>query len=114
MTRLTSSATGFSLIELLIVIAILAILVSIVAVNVTTASGTAAETTLLTETRLVQLAIDQYNKWDVTVSGNPAIPAQLSAIQVSHAVGTFGKYLDTPTHYTYTWSEDGAGLAARQ
>ena len=110
MTKLTKSDEGFTLIELLIVIAIVAILVSIAALNVTNIADASSLTSLQTETRLVQLAIDQYNMWDVTVSGNPAIPAQPLHTQASINTGTFGKYLSTPTHYFYTWGSGGTDV----
>lgn len=113
MTRLTNSDRGFTLVELLIVIAILAILVSIVALNVTDVTADTAQLAALqTETRLVQLAIDQYNTWDVAVNGAAAIPQQADPVQVSRATGSFGKYLATPTSYYYYWGAGGGALAA--
>ncbi len=103
---------GFTLIELLIVIAILAILVSIVAVNVTGLLTGVTETALQVELDLVQVAIDKYNSWDVSVNGASPIAdiGDWRRVTAGDPDAPFGKYLSRPTRFYYTWNYGGADL----
>jgi len=104
---------GFTLIELLIVIAIMAILVSIVAINVTGIMEGVNDTAKSTELRLVQLAIDRYNTWDVAVNGETAIAAQATYYQLPDSSAPFSKYLSGTTRYKYSWGLAGASLQSQ-
>lgn len=101
---------GFSLVELLIVIAIVAILVSIVAVNVTDVMAGVADPAMTAEKAAVQVAIDQYNTWDVAVKGAPPIAASATAAQLTEGSTTFSKYLAAPTRFYYRWGDGGESL----
>ncbi len=102
---------GFTLIELLIVIAILAILISIVTLNVTNVLDSVNATAMGEEQRLVQLAIDRYNSWDVLVNNSEAIAASSGKVKVSASTPQFGKYLSSESRYYYSWGAGGTSLA---
>jgi prepilin-type N-terminal cleavage/methylation domain-containing protein len=105
-----SGDEGISLVELMIAIAIVAILVSIVALNVTDVMAGVADPAMSAEKAAVQVAIDKYNTWDVAVKGAPEIAASPSAIQVSDNSTAFGKYLVAPTRFYYRWGDNGDPL----
>ena len=98
------------------VIAILAVLVSIVAINVSGLMSGVNETAMATEKNLVQLAIDRYNTWDVTVDGAAPISPQPWLVQISSPLAPFtapfAKYLSSPTRFYYSWAANGAYLTS--
>jgi prepilin-type N-terminal cleavage/methylation domain-containing protein len=112
MTRfLHRNDEGYTLIELLIVIAIIAILVSIVSINVTGIMDQVNDVAIDAELQTVQLAVDRYNTWDVGVSGFTVITGNSPASKISISGGpVFAKYLSGQTKYCYTWGADGADL----
>lgn len=101
---------GFTLIELLIVIAILAILVSIVSLSFGEIMQTTDETAMGDELRLVRMAVDRYNSWDVYVMAGTEITANGSLTELPAASAPFSKYLATPSRYCYTWEAKGLNL----
>jgi prepilin-type N-terminal cleavage/methylation domain-containing protein len=113
MTRfLHRNDEGYTLIELLIVIAIIAILVSIVSINFTGIMDQVNGVAIEAELQSVQLAVDRYNTWDVGVNGSTAITSNSPASKISISGGpVFAKYLSGQTKYCYTWEAAGANLA---
>lgn len=102
---------GFTLLELLIVLAILAILIGLVALTVGRLRQTAMERSMGMEKEIVQRAIDSYNTVDIA-GGAPAIPARAVAMPIipGDADAPFTKYLDKRTRYAYSWGEKGDNL----
>jgi len=101
---------GFTFIELLIVITIMAILVGIVALSLGGLTDTTSETAKATEQDIVQTAIDTYNTQDVVIDKGNAITAQATGAKITSGGDSFGKYLHRDTNYCYTWGDGGADL----
>jgi len=100
---------GFTLVELLVVLAIMAILVAIVVPNLTGLLTGAGQTAMDAEKDSVQVAIDAYNTQDVAVDNAGAISARGTAdvIASADADAPFSKYLRETTKYAYTWLAAG-------
>ncbi|MHB1296740.1 MAG: type II secretion system protein [Anaerolineae bacterium] len=107
--------SGFTLLELLIVIAIIALLVGIVALNLNGFVEPSRAAAMQREREIVLKAIDVYETQDVESDGAAPIPAQGEPATIL-AGGTvpFSKYLKGNTVYTYTWDEDGKGLEVHE
>ena len=105
---------GFTLVELLVVLAIMAILVAIVVPNLTGLLTGAGQTAMDAEKDSVQVAIDAYNTQDVAVDHADAISARSDAAIIDIDGGAteppFTKYLRSDTKYAYTWLAEGDDL----
>ena len=101
---------GLTLIELLIVLAILGILVSIVTMNVGGLVYRTRTTGMDSELEIVETAFDIYNAQDRVVdpAGNPELIAQASWVQCAPSATGFGQYLKRTTKYYYQWTAAGA------
>jgi len=102
---------GFTVVELLIVVGILAVIVGVVATN---ASGTSADGLAedrAAELSLVKTAIDTYNEQDVA-GGQSPIPARVEPAPIAAADqdAPFAKYLPSDTAYSYRWGMNGTDL----
>ena len=107
---------GFTLVELLIVLAILGILIGVVTMSVGTLVSTARERGMKAERETVRAAIDVYNTQDVALDGTTALTA-VGDTTTHHQIGSgtdtdapFNKYLVRASKYYYTWGTGGANL----
>lgn len=103
--RLMIEERGFTLVELLVTISILAVLFGIVTLTLGGVGADAEDTVEAAEIEVVQSAIDIYMA-DQNVS---TIAEQTSAINISGTTdGAFAQYLRSmPTRCTYTWDTEG-------
>lgn len=106
LNKLFKSEGGFTLVELLVTIAILGVLFGIVSMTLSGVGSNAEATVKIAECAVVQSAADI---WLAAATGN-SITARGSALVVASTDtdAEFKGYLrDLPTSYTYTWDTDG-------
>ena len=118
------SERGFTLVELLVVLAVLAILIAIVVPNLAGITGGARRAAAETELDTVQSAMDsmmsKYEAISVTAYGTPAQIALDQTLVMTKIIGynpetqadTLGTITPTwllrsTTHGTYTWTDTG-------
>ena len=99
--KVFTSEEGFTLVELLVTIAILAVLFGIVTLTLTGVGNNAELTVCAAELAVVQSAVDIYIAADGDVS------AETTATTVDKDTPEFGKYLRTESKGTYTWTDTG-------
>ena len=105
-SKLFKSEEGFTLVELLVTIAILGVLFGIVSLTLAGVGGDAQTTVCAAEIAVVQSAMDIYL---AETAGN-TIAAGSPAAQISEAATGFQQYLRGTTLATYTWDLDGDNL----
>jgi prepilin-type N-terminal cleavage/methylation domain-containing protein len=98
---------GFTLVELLVTLAILAVLFGITTLTLSGVGSDAQTTVCDAETAIVQSAMDIY----LAADGSNTIAAQGSAAVISAGGGGFTDYLRRDTLGTYSWDADGDNLA---
>ncbi|MHB0859134.1 MAG: prepilin-type N-terminal cleavage/methylation domain-containing protein [Anaerolineae bacterium] len=104
---------GFTLLELLIIIAILAILVGIVAMNLDGLPMVARRGAALSESEMVRQAAEVYATQDMDVDGQPwglDNPFTLTPDDLAFGAGesNFKKYLARPVRFAWTVGLDTA------
>lgn len=107
-TKLFKKEGGFTLVELLVTIAILAVLFGITTLTLSGVGTNAKTTSCNAEKAVVQSAIDIYlaaDSTDGTVTAG-------TAVKVDKDTADFGKYLRSESLATYTWSDTGEITAA--
>jgi prepilin-type N-terminal cleavage/methylation domain-containing protein len=104
--KLTHDESGFTLVELLVTIAILAVLFGIVTLTLSGLSTDAAAATALAECGVVQSAADIWLAADVTNSITARVVGDVDVIDTGDA--EFAVYLrHLPTEYEYYWDANG-------
>ena len=102
--RLHRGQKGFTLMELLIVVAILGVLAAVVIPRFTGLIGRGETEAASTELEVVQTALVAYMA-DHGVSG---VTAQGTAVQLPEdTYNYFDEYLQTSTGWTYSWTSEG-------
>jgi len=107
-------AKGYSLVELLVVLAIMAVLVGIIVVSALTFLDRAQDSAMQTEKAIVLKAIKTHqilgaSQTDARIEPPPGPDAVRLDPQAADAP-PFAQYLDAPTKYYYLWEEGGEGL----
>jgi len=110
---------GFTLVELLVTIAILAVLFGVVTLSLTGVGSDAANTVANAECGVVQSAADIYLAEDSTNTFSARTTQDVITTTDTESGGDapFGTYLrDLPTEYEYTWesSADGGDVSCPQ
>ena len=92
---------GFTLVELLVTIAILAVLFGITTLTLSGVGGNAQTTVCAAEVSVVQSAIDIY------IAAVGPISEETTATTVGPGTLEFGTYLRSVSLGTYTWTDTG-------
>ncbi len=105
LNKLFKSEGGFTLVELLVTIAILGVLFGIVSMTLTGVGANAEATVKIAECAVVQSAADIYL---AALTTNTIASDRTTAAVIASGEVEFDIYLrDLPTKYTYTWTTAG-------
>jgi prepilin-type N-terminal cleavage/methylation domain-containing protein len=108
--RVHRNEGGFTLVELLVTIAILALLFGIAALGLGGLTVNSDTQLRAAELAVVQSAVDIHMAVNAGTGGVATIPARTTAATISSTDtdAPFKTYLrQLPTSYTYTWTTDG-------
>jgi len=108
--KIFEAEEGFTLVELLVTIAILAVLFGIVTLTLSGVGSDAEDAVIVAECAVVQSAADIYLAADTANSITDQIG---TAVQITDSVNFAAAYIrDLPTKYTYQWESDGTVYCA--
>ncbi len=106
--KLFKAEGGFTLVELLVTIAILGVLFGIVTLTLSGVGDDAEATVTIAECGVVQSAADIWLASDTIHSITPRVVGDVAVIASTDADAEFKGYLrDLPTSYTYYWNAAG-------
>jgi prepilin-type N-terminal cleavage/methylation domain-containing protein len=106
--KLFKAEGGFTLVELLVTIAILGVLFGIVTLTLSGVGDNAEATVKIAECGVVQSAADIWLASDTTHAITPRVVGSVAVITAADADAEFKGYLrDLPTSYTYYWTAAG-------
>ncbi|MDD5509374.1 MAG: prepilin-type N-terminal cleavage/methylation domain-containing protein [Dehalococcoidales bacterium] len=101
--RLHRGQKGFTLMELLIVVAILGVLAAVVIPRFTGLIGRGQTEAATTELSIVQTAMVAA----MTDAKTATVSPQATYIQLTPSTALIGNYLQTDTNWTYIWDDNG-------
>jgi prepilin-type N-terminal cleavage/methylation domain-containing protein len=102
-----SSEGGFTLVELLVTIAILAVLFGIVTLTLSGVGSNAEDAVIVAECAVVQSAADIYLASDTAHSISPRVVGDAAVIAAGEADFADAYIRDLPTSYQYYWTAAG-------
>ena len=106
--KLFKAEGGFTLVELLVTIAILGVLFGIVTLTLSGVGDDAEATVIIAECGVVQSAADIWLASDTGHSITTRVVGDVAVIDTGDADAEFKGYLrDLPTSYTYYWTDAG-------
>jgi len=98
---------GFTLVELLVTIAILAVLFGIVTLTLSGVGSDAEDAVIVAECAVVQSAADIYLAEDTSHTIAARAAAAVAVIDTGDAAFADAYIRDLPTSYTYYWDANG-------
>lgn len=110
--KVFESEEGFTLVELLVTIAILAVLFGIVTLTLSGVGADAEAAVIVAECAIVQSAADIYMAENNLATIAERLVGAVAVIDTGDAAFADAYIRDLPTSYTYYWADTGAVTCA--